>query len=150
MIDFQIVRGRPTVLASSDLQKLGRVLGTMLRLHEDRVVSLLFVSEKAMQAMNKRYRKVNRPTDVLSFETSKIPTPKTKGSPREKIALGDIVICHSYAKKEAKRRAIEPKEELVRLCVHGVLHLMGMDHAKPSDELKMFRLQERIVERATA
>lgn len=150
MIDFQITRGLPTVLPESDVQKLGRLLGTMLRLREDKVVSLAFVSEKAMQKMNKHYRKVNRPTDVLSFATSKIPTPKTKGLAREKDALGDIVICFPYAKKEAKRRAIDPKEELIRLCVHGVLHLMGMDHAKPAEELTMFGLQERIVERATA
>ena len=61
--------------------------------------------------------------------------------------LGDIVICPSYATREAKRRAISAREELLRLMIHGVLHLKGYDHATEDEEMVMFRLQEELLER---
>jgi probable rRNA maturation factor len=77
---------------------------------------------------------MNRPTDVLSF------------SSEDAGYLGDLAICVPYASREAKRRAIPVTEELVRLLVHGTLHLSGYDHATAKQEEVMFRLQERIVE----
>lgn len=99
-----------------------------------------------MKQMNKRHRGRNAPTDVLSFsveEGSRVVLPKSKVEPKE---MGDIFICSSFAKREAKRRGIPVSEEMVRLLVHGTMHLMGFDHATEKDEHKMFRLQEEIVE----
>jgi probable rRNA maturation factor len=64
--------------------------------------------------------------------------------------LGDIIIAPSVAREGAKRRAIGLTEELVRLIVHGTLHLMGYDHADAKTEERMFSIQEGIVERVMA
>jgi len=92
------------------------------------IVSLSFVPRNKMKNFNKIYRKINKPTDVLSF------------SMREGRLLGDVVICPQVARENAKSFGSTFKEEIARLVVHGILHLLGMDHGK-----KMFDLQDKIV-----
>lgn len=127
MIVFDIATKLPASITNRDLQQLGGKIGKTLRQKTTREICIAFVSEKAMTKLNKEYRGINKPTDVLSFE----PT--------------DVIICEAYAKREAKRRAISPREELIRLAIHGVLHLSGYDHATEKEEDKMFTLQERLV-----
>lgn len=108
-------------------------------------VGVRFVTEAVMAKLNHSYRGKNRPTDVLSFtaeapEKFRIPTGVAK-------ELGDIIIAPAYARREAARRGISATEELVRLIVHGTLHLLGYDHATDAQESRMFRLQEKLVEK---
>jgi probable rRNA maturation factor len=91
-------------------------------------VSVSFVSEKKMRELNKRYRKKDRPTDVLSFELN------------EDNILGDVVICPGIARENAKKYKVSYMDETSRLFVHGLLHLMGLDHGK-----KMFGIQDSIL-----
>ncbi len=100
-----------------------------------------------MQVLNKRYRKLDRPTDVLSFSSQEADLPKALQSTL--ISWGDVIICPPYAKKEAKRRSLPLREELIRLLIHGVLHLAGYDHQTEKDEAKMFGIQEGLVEELT-
>jgi probable rRNA maturation factor len=104
------------------------------------VISIRFVTEGEMKKLNRQFRGKDRATDVLSFATEEALAVEGE---RE---AGDLVVCPAYAEREARRRAIRPREELVRLVVHGTLHLAGMDHATEPDEARMFRLQERVVE----
>lgn len=136
MIVFDTVTRLPASITDSDLRRVGRSLGRALRLRSARHVGLAFVDEKEIQRLNKTFRRKNKPTDVLSFE------PEQGG---EKGYLGDIAICPAYAKREAARRSLAWREELIRLMVHGVLHLSGYDHATEEEEVKMFALQERLV-----
>lgn len=109
-------------------------------------IGIRFVTPAAMQKLNHIHRKINRPTDVLSFSAIEGGSfPIGKETERE---AGDLVICPSYVTKEARRRSMDLTEEFVRMVVHGTLHLAGMDHANPTDEHKMFALQERIIEKA--
>jgi probable rRNA maturation factor len=113
------------------------------------VIGLRFVSEAKIAELNRRYRDRNCATDVLSFsatEQGTEPFLEPECAAREQ-DLGDIVICTSVATREARRRAIDPAEELVRLVIHGTLHLIGHDHAKPGDEERMIGLQEQVLER---
>lgn len=81
-----------------------------------------------MTRLNQRYRKKNRPTDVLAF-------PGT----------GDVTICLRVAKRQAKDAHHSLRKELGVLCVHGILHLFGYDHEKSQREAKrMFRLQNEV------
>jgi len=107
-------------------------------------VSLSFVSETAMKRLNKEHMHKDRPTDVLAFPLDAVFVP-----PKEARPLGDIVICPAYAEREAKRRAIPPREELARLLIHGILHLVGYDHDTPIKESRMFGLQERLLSSVT-
>lgn len=128
MIVFDIATKLPSSITNRDLQRLGRKMGKALRVKKKREFCLAFVTEPAIKKLNKQYRGINKPTDVLSFEP------------------GDIMICEPYAKREAKRRAISTHEELLRLAIHGVLHLSGYDHCTEKEEAEMFSLQERLVD----
>lgn len=92
------------------------------------IVSLSFVSKEKMKRLNRQYRRKNRPTDVLSFTM------------KEGKLLGDIVICPQVARGNARKYGSPFKAEIARLFVHGMLHLLGMDHGK-----RMFDLQDKIV-----
>ncbi|HPF95027.1 MAG: rRNA maturation RNase YbeY [Candidatus Magasanikbacteria bacterium] len=141
MIQFTRVTALPKVLSERDITRAAELLSKKLKIRKATLVSLSFVTPKRIQTLNKQYRKINKPTDVLSFNAD-----PAMQSPVE-FELGDIVICPSYATREAKRRAISAREELLRLMIHGVLHLKGYDHATEDEEMVMFRLQEELLER---
>lgn len=106
------------------------------------VVSVAFVEESSMSELNVRYRGGVEATDVLSFpggdddddEDLDWPEPETEvGSAPH---LGDVVICPAVAGRNAADDGIEPAEELRRLLVHGVLHLLGYDHEIDQGEMR--------------
>ena len=104
-------------------------------------ISLSLVRDRTIKTLNKSFRGKNSATDVLSF----IPLDICKA---QNGFLGDIIISVDTAKKNAKEQGVAFKEELLRLSVHGVLHLLGYDHefnAKKKDADKMFDLQEKII-----
>jgi probable rRNA maturation factor len=78
------------------------------------------------------------PTDVLSFETG-----TSWGEVDEE--LGDIFLCQEYIRAQAHRFHVSPKEEMIRMLVHGILHLLGYTHEKKKDADRMFSLQEQYV-----
>lgn len=97
-------------------------------------VSVNLVGETKMRELNKKYRRKDKSTDVLSF-------PLGDGN-------GDIFICLSIAKSEAKRENITIKQKLARLTVHGFLHLLGYDHEKSKHGAKkMLSLERRILQK---
>lgn len=106
-------------------------------------VSVLLCDGVAMRALNARYRDVDAPTDVLSFAQldGGWPTPQPAAKPPP---AGDVVIAVDVAVRQADCRGEPVERELCRLLVHGMLHLVGMDHADPPREHEpMLTLQER-------
>lgn len=100
---------------------------------QDAELSMVFVDDSAMAELNRQYRQLEGPTDVLSFE-GMLPL------------LGDVVISPAYAARSAELAGHSLERELCVLLVHGLLHLMGMDHAEPDDERIMFERQAELVE----
>lgn len=147
MIAFVPTGSVPAALGASLLPRIASACRAVRGIPRGKaVVGLRFVSLAEMRRLNRIHRKKDRPTDVLSFsveEGRRFPHPE-RSAERE---LGDLVICAPYAVREARRRLIAPKEELTRLIVHGVMHLVGWDHATQKEEDRMFALQEKIVER---
>ncbi|MBE7525424.1 rRNA maturation RNase YbeY [candidate division WWE3 bacterium] len=150
MLQYQLMGSSPSVFPASLLPRIAKACRRIPGFGGSRTqsVGLRFLSEHRMKELNRAYRGKNCPTDVLSFHAAdrmhdQFPAVAAKGEEEE---VGDIVICAAVAKREAARRSISAREELVRLIVHGTLHLAGHDHARPADEVKMFRLQEMIVE----
>lgn len=143
MIVLELVSKMPAVLKTADIGKLEKELARVLRLRTKKVASVSFVTERQIQKLNRIFRKMDKPTDVLSFEPD---TSSHVAGEEGRSYLGDIVVCATYAKREATRRGIALREELLRLMAHGVLHLSGYDHATAKEEEKMFALQERAVE----
>ncbi|MCX6779536.1 MAG: rRNA maturation RNase YbeY [Candidatus Magasanikbacteria bacterium] len=100
-------------------------------------LSLVVVGQAKIKKINFLYRQKNKPTDVLSFEG-------------EGELLGEIFLCWPIAKKQAKQYSLTLKEELARLIIHGILHLLGYDHEKGEQESKkMFDLQDKLLGRFT-
>ena len=101
-------------------------------------VSLAFVDKKEIKKLNKKFRKKNKPTDVLSFELKDLTAQTGKGY------LGEIVICPEVVKENAKKYKVSAKEEMLKVFVHGILHLCGYDHEKSKKEAEeMEKLQEK-------
>jgi probable rRNA maturation factor len=98
-------------------------------------VGISFVSDAEMQKLNRMYRKKNKTTDVLSFPEPEIPGKRQ--------SWGDIFVSTTYVRGEAKRRGIALQEEVLRVVIHGMLHLMGYDHVTDEEETAMFTLQEK-------
>ena len=102
--------------------------------------SILLTTNKEIQDLNKKYRKKNKATDVLSFHLTENEQLKQK-------YLGDIVISVQKARLQAKERSVSVEEELLMLLIHGFLHLIGYDHEKLKDEKIMFSLQSKILKK---
>lgn len=150
MIQYELHRTVPTAFPAASIPRIARACSLLKKKYAstDYRIGVVFLSEVSMKRMNALHRGKDSPTDVLSFsaeEGTKMVLPKSKNEPKE---MGDIFICAPYARKESKRRGISFEEELVRLFIHGTMHLMGYDHATESQERTMFRIQEEIVEQA--
>jgi len=103
------------------------------------VVSVVFVGDKEMRRINERYRGRDYATDVLSFSYGSVELDGI-------VFLGDIVIAPGIAFKQANQNRISPEQEMRRLLVHGILHLVGYDHE--TDQGEMNRLQVNLFRRS--
>ncbi len=106
------------------------------------LISLVFVGPGRIKKLNKQYRKKNRVTDVLSFPAR----AEVFVQEDNKNFLGEIVICLRVVKKTSKRENIPFEEELARVFIHGILHILGYDHFKPEEEKIMIIKQEKYLE----
>ena len=133
-----------------------------LVLREERVaaemeLSVLFVDEATIIDLNERYLDGVGPTDVLAFPLDEAPPPGGHpldpggpGAPDDPdipLVLGDVVVCPTVARAQAEAGGRSFDDELALLVVHGVLHLLGYDHAEPEDEATMQRREAEILGR---
>jgi probable rRNA maturation factor len=122
-------------------------------------VSLLFVDEDAIAALNEQFLGKSGPTDVLSFPIEDEPGPTGRSpdlggsgpgsSPEEGTLtlLGDVVICPAVAARNAVEHEVSLEDELALLVVHGLLHLLGMDHEVDAEAERMEALEEELLNR---
>ena len=112
----------------------------------DPIVSVTLVDNRYIHKINKKYRGIDRPTDVISFAFLDDGHQYDKVLHKEgMVALGDIYISVEKAKEQAEEYDHSIKRELSFLFVHGLLHLLGYDHMKEEDEKIMFALQDKIL-----
>ena len=107
----------------------------------DASFSIIIVDNEKIHEINKEYRNVDRPTDVISFALEENEDYEVK----ERL-LGDIYISIDKVYEQAKEYGHSVKRELFFLVTHGFLHLLGYDHMKKEDEEIMFPLQEEILD----
>ncbi len=119
------------------------VLGQM-HVAPDAELAILFVDEAAMSELHVKWMDEPGPTDVLSFPMDEL-RPGTADAPTPAGLLGDIVVCPTVAVKQAKKAGHSSEEEMLLLTTHGILHLLGYDHAEPDDEKEMFALQRNLL-----
>lgn len=111
-------------------------------------LSVLLVDEPYMAELRQRWMGESGPTDVLAFPMNEFDTPRGPGvevmEPGQTL-LGDVVLCPAVAERQAAGAGHSTQDELHLLCAHGVLHLLGYDHADPETEREMFTVQNRLL-----
>lgn len=133
-----------------DLKILMRhaVLETLEYEGHDKVteVSITFTDNEKIHALNKQYRNVDRPTDVLSFPLLDFEGADEGFMPSElETMLGDIVISLEKARAQSEEYGHSFEREVAFLCVHSMLHLLGYDHEKSEADDQDMRLRQRII-----
>ena len=114
--------------------------------NEDCEISLSIVTNDEIHDINKQFRNIDSPTDVLSFPQLTFEEGEEADvNENGEIVLGDIIISIDRAKEQAEEYGHSLKRELAFLSVHSMLHLMGYDHMVPEEEEDMFRRQKEIL-----
>lgn len=126
---------------AEDLLGLARHVLAERRVPGDMELALLLVDRDTIAALNAEHLGKDGPTDVLAF-----PIDEPGESPPDTPAiLGDVVLCPAVAHEQAEGLGRTPHDELRLLTVHGILHLLGMDHAEPDEERAMFALTDELL-----
>jgi probable rRNA maturation factor len=115
-----------------------------MHVHPGADLCLRLVEEPAMEVLHVQWMDLPGPTDVMSFPMDEL-RPGREGEEPEEGVLGDIVLCPSVAAKQAAEAGHATEEELLLLTTHGILHLLGYDHAEPEEEREMFELQRQLL-----
>jgi len=109
-------------------------------------LSVLLVELDVMADLHERWMDLEGATDVMAFPMDELDSARRPDASEAGPALlGDIVLCPAFAKDQARKAGHSLTDELHLLTVHGVLHLLGYDHAEPAEEREMFTLQNRIL-----
>jgi len=111
-------------------------------------ISLAFISKEEIKKLNKKFRGKNKPTDVLSFDLTTSykffnPEFRTEGLPTTNSELGEIVICPEVVKENSGKNRIAFEEEIIRVFMHGILHLLGYNHEKSEKEAQKMEAKEK-------
>ena len=115
-----------------------------MHVHPDAELAIVLVDEAAMEQLHVQWMDEPGPTDVLSFPMDEL-RPGTEDAPTPAGLLGDIVLCPQVAIAQAETAGHPMMDELLMLTTHGLLHLLGFDHAEPDEEKVMFGLQRDIL-----
>jgi probable rRNA maturation factor len=137
----------------SMLAALARHVLDDMRVHPLAELSVLLIDEPAMTELHVRWMGEDGPTDVLAFPMDELRLPQPGGHgdhgssdpDAAEVLLGDVVICPQVAAAQAAEADQDVQDEIDLLCTHGILHLLGYDHADPEEHATMFGLQDRLL-----
>ena len=120
-----------------------RLVGQVLRImkQENAEVGIMLVGDTRMRTLNRRYRGIDRTTDVLAFALQDKSGPDA--ATESPMMLGDVVISLDTARRQAYRHRHAFERELAILMIHGLLHLMGYDHERSESEARRMQRRER-------
>ena len=142
------------VVDTDPLRELAQYVIDQMETHPLADLSMLLVDEAHMTNLHEKWMEEPGPTDVLSFPMDELRPHSIAGPNRtrgrdeddsEPVLLGDVVLCPQVAATQAKQHGHSTAAELELLTVHGVLHLLGYDHADPEEEAEMFALQNELL-----
>lgn len=129
-------------LYSNLFKKISCSAEKLLKLDEDYEISVTFVRSRTIHTINRDYRGIDRPTDVISFAIQ----DDLEDFEEENKDLGDIFINIDYARKQAKEFGHSYEREICFLFTHGLLHCLGYDHMEEKEAEVMFKLQDEILD----
>nr|NLD40744.1 rRNA maturation RNase YbeY [Actinomycetales bacterium] len=131
-------------LDGAEFETLARYVLNEMHVHAQAELSLMFVEPDVIEELHVRWLGLPGPTDVMSFPMDEL-RPGRPGEPSPPGILGDIVICPAVAAEQARAAGHHTLDEMLLLTVHGILHLLGFDHAEPEEEKEMFGLQRTLL-----
>ncbi|MDR2930200.1 MAG: rRNA maturation RNase YbeY [Propionibacteriaceae bacterium] len=127
------------------LVQLARFAMDLLHIHSEAELSIVLVDEDTMATYHEKFMDEPGPTDVLSFPMDEL-RPGEPGRDLPNGMLGDIVLCPAVTARQAADTGRTPEQEADYLLIHGLLHLLGFDHAEPAEKAIMFGLNDQIIE----
>jgi probable rRNA maturation factor len=134
-------------ISETELISVARFVIARMDVNPAAELSMLLLDTAAMADLHMRWMDLPGPTDVMSFPMDELEPGGRPDSPEPGPSmLGDIVLCPEFAAKQAETAGHSLGQELALLTVHGVLHLLGYDHAEPDEEKEMFALQCELLE----
>lgn len=133
-------------VSEPDLVSVARFAIEQMDVHSAAELSMVLVDMDTMADLHMRWMDLPGPTDVMSFPMDELePGGRPDAADPGPSMLGDIVLCPEFAGGQADKAGHTLGHELALLTVHGVLHLLGFDHAEPEEEKVMFGLQNRLL-----
>jgi probable rRNA maturation factor len=134
-----------TVLDEKALLDLCRFVLDRLRIHPAAELAVMLVDPGPMEELHIQWMDEPGPTDVLSFPMDELRPTRDDEEPAPGL-LGDVVLCPDVARQQAAQAGHSFEDELHLLTTHGILHLLGYDHAEPEEEKEMFGLQKQLLD----
>jgi probable rRNA maturation factor len=128
----------------TEIVALARHVLDAMRVHPQAELSVVLVDEASMEQLHVQWMDEPGPTDVLSFPMDELRPGREDEDPQPGL-LGDVVLCPQVARRQARAAGHSAEEELLLLTTHGILHLLGFDHAEPEEEKEMFGLQRKLL-----
>ncbi len=128
----------------AEFAALARYVLDEMHVHPQTDLSIMLVDTDVMTELHVKWMDEPGPTDVLSFPMDEL-RPGRDGEITPAGLLGDVVLCPEVAARQAAAAGHSTAEELLLLTTHGILHLLGYDHAEPEEEKEMFALQRRLL-----
>lgn len=128
----------------TSLARLSRFVLDRMRLHPATEMCVRLVDEPTIAALNAQWMDAEGSTDVLAFPMDQLVPGRVGEEPPDGY-LGDLALCPDVAARQAAEHRHGVGDELDLLCVHGILHLLGFDHAEPDEHAEMFGLQARLL-----
>ncbi|WP_182354051.1 rRNA maturation RNase YbeY [Flaviflexus huanghaiensis] len=144
MIEYADESGFEPTIDGEEVVELARYVLDEMRIHPGADLSVTLVSESVMSDLHVKWMDEEGPTDVLSFPMDEVRPPPAGHEPVEGL-LGDVVVCPTVAAQQARQAGHATIEEVLLLVTHGILHVLGYDHATPEEEREMFGLQRKLL-----
>jgi len=143
-VSIEVANESGVEVDEAEFAALGRFVLDALHVHPRSELSIMFVDTTVMTELHVQWMDEPGPTDVLSFPMDEL-RPGREDEETPPGTLGDVVLCPEVAAQQAQVAGHSTAEELLLLTTHGILHLLGYDHAEPEEEKEMFALQRRLL-----
>ncbi len=143
-MSIEVLNESGTDVDAHELSKLSRFVMDKMHVHPMAELCIKVVDEATIAELNEQWMEKEGPTDVLAFPMDELRPGLVNEEPEEGV-LGDLVLCPAVAARQAKDAGHSVRDEVDLLTVHGILHLLGYDHAEPDEHAEMFGLQGELL-----
>ena len=143
-MSIEVLNESDTALDELELVECARYVLREMHVHPQTELCIRLIDEAAMETLHVQWMDLPGPTDVMSFPMDELRPGREDAEPVEGV-LGDVVLCPAVARAQAAAAGHAVGDELLLLTTHGILHLLGFDHAEPAEEREMFDLQRTLL-----